>query len=614
MRPRILLPILCILVWLSGCTVATGVRASDYIASRAVLEDRSGKLTIEQVIAAEFQPVGKILSKGYTDSAHWLRITVKPPSDSGELVLRIRPTFLDEVTLYAPGVAAGAGMEIAITGDQTPFMLRERASVTLGFQIKPAWPESTYYLRIKTSSSSILNVEALDPSAAALKDAWLGLFQTIFLAFILSVLLWAINDYISSRQSVFAWFALNQCGYILYALAITGHLALLVPASPAGLGDTLTSTIVCLATLLGLTFHRFLLALFLPSRLALHLLDTLILSVLIALGALAMGQPSVALQVNAWIMLLSAPLVTLIAFTARQNRRVLRITYSLLAASMLFSLIPLLGWSNAVEWTLNVWMFHSVTSTGLMLLLLSMRSRQLKRDGLQAALQLELTQIELVSERRQREDQNRFMAMLSHEFKTPLSVIRIALGMKVPTATVQRHAQQSVADLDAVVERCLQVDQLEHHRLASRQHVCQVADLLISVCDSTAARQRFMLRAQALPIITTDTLLLHVALGNLIDNALKYADTNHPIYIDACQFEQQERGGILVSIANVPGRAGMPDPQRVFEKYYRSPGAYRKTGSGLGLYLVRGLLEQLGGWVRYSPSFNKVRFELWIPC
>jgi signal transduction histidine kinase len=249
-----------------------------------------------------------------------------------------------------------------------------------------------------------------------------------------------------------------------------------------------------------------------------------------------------------------------------------------------------------------------------MLLLLNIRSRQLKKDGLQASLQLELTQIELTSERRQREDQNRFMAMLSHELKTPLSVIRMALGMQAPTATVQRHAQQSVADMDAVVERCLQVDQLEQQQLTSAQQVCHVEDLLISLCDASAAPQRFVIQAQALPTIKTDPQLLHIALGNLIDNAFKYADDEKKIQIEACPSEQQAQHGIFISVSNAPGHAGMPDPQRVFAKYYRSPGALRKTGSGLGLYLVRGTIEQLGGWVRYTPSVNEVRFELWIPC
>jgi signal transduction histidine kinase len=52
----------------------------------------------------------------------------------------------------------------------------------------------------------------------------------------------------------------------------------------------------------------------------------------------------------------------------------------------------------------------------------------------------------------------------------------------------------------------------------------------------------------------------------------------------------------------------------VFEKYYRSPGAYRKTGSGLGLYLVKSYMHLLGGQVSYAVVDDQAEFALWIRC
>jgi signal transduction histidine kinase len=52
----------------------------------------------------------------------------------------------------------------------------------------------------------------------------------------------------------------------------------------------------------------------------------------------------------------------------------------------------------------------------------------------------------------------------------------------------------------------------------------------------------------------------------------------------------------------------------VFKKYYRSAGAHRKTGSGLGLYLVKNYMQLLGGQVSYSATDSQVEFGLWIPC
>lgn len=65
-----------------------------------------------------------------------------------------------------------------------------------------------------------------------------------------------------------------------------------------------------------------------------------------------------------------------------------------------------------------------------------------------------------------------------------------------------------------------------------------------------------------------------------------------------------------VVVTNAVGRSGLPDPERVFEKYYRSPKASYRSGSGLGLYLVLGLVQEMGGNLRYEPQDEIARFIL----
>ncbi|MBV5298061.1 MAG: hypothetical protein JZU64_07970 [Rhodoferax sp.] len=219
----------------------------------------------------------------------------------------------------------------------------------------------------------------------------------------------------------------------------------------------------------------------------------------------------------------------------------------------------------------------------------------------------------LTVEIRRRNEQNSFMSMLSHELKTPLSVLRMALDSKLSPG-IRQHAQQSVLDMDAIVERCLQVDRLQQKRYTLKALPCNLADLLDECRSACQAPQRLVLEAPGLPVFSTDTQLLRIALGNLIDNALKYAAPASPVQVSAIGQTHRKQPGVLVSVSNAPGNAGMPDPQQVFKKYYRSPGAHSKTGSGLGLHLVHSIARLLGGWVRYSPSANTCRFELWLPC
>jgi signal transduction histidine kinase len=71
---------------------------------------------------------------------------------------------------------------------------------------------------------------------------------------------------------------------------------------------------------------------------------------------------------------------------------------------------------------------------------------------------------------------------------------------------------------------------------------------------------------------------------------------------------------VRVSVTNRPGLAARPDPHRVFLKYYRSPGAMKQSGTGLGLFLVARLAQRLGGRCELRPDDQHVRFDLWLPA
>ena len=66
--------------------------------------------------------------------------------------------------------------------------------------------------------------------------------------------------------------------------------------------------------------------------------------------------------------------------------------------------------------------------------------------------------------------------------------------------------------------------------------------------------------------------------------------------------------------SNTPSASGWPDADKVFQKYYRSAGAQRQTGTGLGLYQASRITAQMGGTLSYVPDSTLVRFVWSIPC
>ena len=124
-----------------------------------------------------------------------------------------------------------------------------------------------------------------------------------------------------------------------------------------------------------------------------------------------------------------------------------------------------------------------------------------------------------------------------------------------------------------------------------------------------AERADFKLEISGLSDVQTDLKLLKVLLSNLIDNAVKYGAQKQPIVIHvACVGES-----LVLEVINALGVVGMPDPGKVFEKYYRSEQSHGIIGSGLGLYLMKNIARLMGGDLHYQPIEGRVKFVLSIP-
>lgn len=216
---------------------------------------------------------------------------------------------------------------------------------------------------------------------------------------------------------------------------------------------------------------------------------------------------------------------------------------------------------------------------------------------------------------RRNEEQGRFLSMLSHELKTPLAVIRMSLGKSDEVIDDNNRSRliRAVADINAIVERCLQTDRLEHDRIEIKPTRCKPGDILRQIAGACSAPQRVRIEAPSLPDCVTDGQLFSVILSNLIDNALKYSAPDTSIAITGSITKRDEKDGIAIGVTNSPGAAGMPDPEQVFQRYYRAPGAHGKTGSGLGLHIAEGFARMLGGKLSYQPEAGTVKFVLWIP-
>lgn len=295
----------------------------------------------------------------------------------------------------------------------------------------------------------------------------------------------------------------------------------------------------------------------------------------------------------------------------------LGLAYALVCSSVLVGIASLLGWVPGSEGSLCALILHGFVAALLALTLLLVRAQRMARQHQHLVWKLRQAQDGMQAEQRRREEQSKFLHMLMHELKTPLSVVSLALG----TQNLEKGlplAREAIADMKTILERCVQTDQLSHSgklALAPQWENVDLPTLLGQLGQGTQRLAgRLQLDAQAeLPPLRSDAQLLKIIMNNLLDNAARYSEPHSPVQAAVHAASRQGRPGLELRLRNLPGLAGWPDAALLFTKYWRANGAQRDSGSGLGLYLSRQLASSLGSTLDYAPSASHVEFVLWIP-
>jgi signal transduction histidine kinase len=256
-------------------------------------------------------------------------------------------------------------------------------------------------------------------------------------------------------------------------------------------------------------------------------------------------------------------------------------------------------------------LIYGLVSGLAMLLVMISRMRESERQLTAAEAARECAEGRAAAEQQQRQEQAQFLTMLTHELKTPLAVVRMVLGAKTLTDDMKDEAERSIRDMNHIILRCMQVERLNDQDVPGQRLACCLAEELADIIQHTTQAHRVGLLSEAPPtILETDPLLLRLIVANLIDNACKYSPADSTITVCLCTPVGLDPNGFSIRVANLPGKAGWPDPQRVFQKYYRHPHAHEYTGSGIGLFLSARLAKLLGGELRYCPTAQEIVFEL----
>ncbi len=603
------LGLLCLLLSL----LAPPAVAEDLIASRAYLLDYRGTMSYEQVQAAKFTPAGKVVSLGFIRSVLWLRLTVNQPTHIVPLSLGVTPASLDEVTLFLPRQSD--------SGSPTPLALTARNRWRHDW-LPDAVGEQVYYLRIRATGAmtllAVIESDTQSPETNIRDNITLG----ALLGALISTMLGCAILYFMHRDLIVLVGIFCTISAMLQILFQHGYLQRIIEHD-SWLGSNAFFHMTTIANLLFGLFFLYLLLLRGPlPQWGARLSAALIAPVLAMPLVYVLFDKQFALQASCIIACISSTVMFLQALRC-QIRRSRPIVYCLLVMALSAVLFKIsataLGLSgNASDWaySISVWRILGAPLVfATLLTILEVEKRNALRNT-QANEQRTRQALLVLSGRR--DIQERFVTTLMHEIKTPLSTIQLAtasLGRsKLPVDADNprlKNIRHSIDDLNTIVERYMQIDQFEQGRAniekSSFEVGALVRELLLSIdnerIDPIGARESR---------IHSDFQSMRVILLNLLSNALKYSPPKSTVSLKCEPALQQGVPGIRISVSNALGVAGPPDPTQIFSRYYRSEGARRMAGAGLGLWLAQETARSIDTELRYTFFEDMITFDFWM--
>ncbi len=637
--------------WLIGALwPPTCLAAHSRIVEQAFVRDRSGQMTLAEAQRQPQTPYRGHYLQVIDPSVVWIRLRIAPdpaaatasasatasgagspattaPAEPVTDWLRVIPMWTQSLALHDPLQRGGAGRSAGLdaTPVAAPFKV-QTLPMPLAAGARDVW------LRFEAAGTAYLAVSLLSAEEAELRAVSDSALQGLVIGVQALLIMVGVLAWMMDSSGIGASMVLKQVVNLLMALLnadffLRSGMASGLPLPGGGSSAHAVELLRLLNLALSLWFFgRVLQRLEAPRW---SLLALRVPLALMALGPLLLWLGELAL-LRLLLLALYAGLPILLVLTSLVCRReplnpatplgLLRRGVEKLA----FALLLLIAWATSFPTgfykTQDLSFFGVMlplcasSAVGVMLVVVWQRLRTDQRRQDDRQRQAALDALALASERGERQRQQEFMVMLTHELKAPLSTLGLVLGAPVASATMRGHADLALSSMRRVIDHCAQSVEFEDATSAPHPVACSLWTEIALRRDAQADRDRIRLvPSPDLPPALVDPRMLAVILNNLLENALRYSPRASPVTVSLTR-ETHPQGALQhICVSNQPATGPLPDAGRLFQKYYRGEAAQRSSGSGLGLYLSRLLARRLGGDLSYGSAGQIVSFTLVLP-
>jgi len=656
LRRLAVLWMVCTTLAVNAAVLTGDIQSLNLSASAEYLEDTTGTLTLEDVQSGShafrsWTELGTHLNFGFTSSAYWIRIPLQRVDNAqADWLLNVSYSNLQHLDFHAPGQPA------VRTGSERPLNSRPFYDRHFVFPLHVDTEKSHYYIRATSRYALTVPLVLWEPNAYRAQQHHFDALQFLYFGGFFVLTLFGLVIYLGIRSSLFAIYSAYTSSAGFGILSGNGYGRLFLWPNWSLFDEVSQSLFLSLTAFCAAWFARRLTRLRLESWLGKCLLVSQVLfGLVLVLTLLQLKLPFLLRPANQILMINGVVLGLLVTLAGLHGlkQKISGVRFFLAGWIVLWigacvATLRAFGWVPSTGLTSYAVQITMAVDTLLVALALGdllreehkayvttqqkaleanqslLEMSQASEEKLKQAVRERTEQLEasLEQEKHLREQYVRIGSMISHEFRTPLSIIQGQASLMrkeyengIDEIKKRLEAIGGATDrLKVMFDKWLYSDALnetlEMLDLKPLDLDVWLQELLETHTHLLPNHKVDLKIGMESVIILADEYHLDLAISNLIDNATKYAPAQSTITI-----ESRSKPG-FVGLAVMDQGPGIPleAQDKVFKEFFRVAPESQIRGVGLGLSIVQRIVQAHKGHVTLDSTPGQgATFCIWLP-